>query len=100
MFKLMYDGGSRGFHMTFGNGYTASVQFGAGNYGDNYNANRGRYEGGDVPNSSTQAEMAVWKPNGDFVQMDGGTDVYGYIDADEVLKIMNWAAAQPKDEAV
>ena len=28
--------GNRGFHMTFENGYTVSVQFGKGNYCDNY----------------------------------------------------------------
>ena len=28
--------GNRGFHMTFENGYTVSVQFGPGNYCDNY----------------------------------------------------------------
>ena len=28
--------GNRGFQMTFENGYTVSVQFGPGNYCDNY----------------------------------------------------------------
>ena len=28
----------KGFHMTFSNGYTASVQWGAGNYCDNYHS--------------------------------------------------------------
>ena len=31
---------NKGFHLTFKNGVTISVQFGIGNYGDNYNLNQ------------------------------------------------------------
>lgn len=80
----------KGFHMTFENGYTVSVQFGYGNYSAN------RYDckyGEDVPPSKT-AEFAAWDANNNWVRFDGeNDDVIGYITADEVLRRMNEVAA-------
>lgn len=54
----------KGFHMTFANGLTASVQWGAGNYCDN------QYDGDfsfRTPVASTNAEVAVIDRNGDLL---------------------------------
>jgi hypothetical protein len=94
----------KGFHMTFNNGYGISVQFGWGNYSDNYDAqpsdvldfiallresniNLGR-EG------SNTAEIAILTPNGDLLDMqdEWGDDVKGYVEPNEILKWMNYTS--------
>lgn len=79
----------KGFHMTFANGYTVSVQFGYGNY----SANRDECKyGEDAPNSET-AEFAAWNKDG-WVRFDGEyDDVIGYLTADQVLARINEVAA-------
>jgi hypothetical protein len=66
-----------GFHMTFKNGYTMSVQFGKGNYSD-----RGK----------TTAEIAAWGPDRVWVKLSEHDDVRGWCSPDEVLEIMNQIA--------
>ena len=68
-----------GFHMTFKNGYTMSVQFGKTNYSD-----------GGV----TTAEVAAWGPDGEWVKLCEYDDVKGWCSPDEVLKIMNMVASK------
>lgn len=79
---------NKGFQITFDNGYTVSVQFGPGNYGSNYNldfmANMNK------PQSATLVETALIAPNGDFVAYEG-EDVQGYVNADGVLELLNYA---------
>ena len=65
-----------GFHMTFKNGYTMSVQFGKNSYSD----------GGE-----TTAEVAVWGPGG-WVKLSEHDDVRGWCSPDDVLEIMNQIA--------
>jgi hypothetical protein len=65
-----------GFHMTFKNGYTMSVQFGKNNYSD----------GGE-----TTAEIAAWGPGG-WVKLSEHDDVRGWCSPDEVLEVMNQIA--------
>jgi len=52
----------KGFHMTFPNGLTVSVQWGAGNYCDNYSD----YSCSKDATSDT-AEVAVIGPHGEFI---------------------------------
>jgi len=66
-----------GFHMTFKNGYTMSVQFGKGNYSD----------GGE-----TTAEIAAWGPDRKWVKLSEHDDVRGWCSPDEVLEVMNQIA--------
>lgn len=66
-----------GFKMTFANGYTVSVAFGDGNYG----------------NGEATAEVGAWDADGNWVQLGDGNDVVGWQTADEVLAIMNKIAA-------
>jgi hypothetical protein len=66
-----------GFHMTFENGYTISVQFSKTNYSD----------GGE-----TTAEVAAWGPDRKWVQLSEHDDVRGWCSPNEVLEIMNQIA--------
>lgn len=65
MFKIT---GNKGFHMTFANGWTVSVQFGAINYCENHErwpvidlAERGE---------SVDAEIAAWNRDGDWYDFE------------------------------
>lgn len=74
--------GNKGFHITFKNGYTASVQWGPGNYCDNYNLN---YKA-DVPPSSN-AEIAFWGPDGKMIEFEeSGDTVKGHVTPDELVQ--------------
>ena len=66
-----------GFHMTFGNGYTISVQFSKTNYSD----------GGE-----TTAEVAAWDSDRKWVKLNEHDDVQGWCSPNEVLEIMNQIA--------
>jgi len=84
MFQITHN---KGFQMTFANGYTISVQFGNGNYCDN------RYYGnplsGDqsVPPSSN-AEVAVWDKDGNWVQLRPDGDEIGWQTPDDVAALI------------
>ena len=95
MFKIC---DNKGFHVTFDNGFTVSVQFGPGNYGDNYNMRIGDRECREAREGykSSRAETAVWGPDGNFIAWDPDShEVQGYNDSAYVLKLLNWAASQP-----
>jgi hypothetical protein len=83
MFKITQ---GKGFHMTFANGWTVSVQWGAGNYSDHNSAL-------DTPNAalgakgSATAEIAAWDKDGKWFNF-GHDEVRGYVRADEVLAFM------------
>ena len=81
--------GGRGFHMTFANGYTVSVQFGR----ENYCANRDGKDGGKSPN----AEVAAWKTHGlgEWVKLGENDEVIGWQTPDQVLAIMTRIANLP-----
>ena len=82
MFKITE---GKGFHMTFKNGYTISVQFGTMNYCSNRSMEYGAVAG---PASET-AEIAAWDTRGlDYVFPDGDT-VKGWLTADDVNHWMN-----------
>jgi len=66
-----------GFHMTFENGYTISVQFSKTNYSD----------GGE-----TTAEVAAWDSDRKWVKLSAKDDVRGWCSPNEVLEIMNQIA--------
>ena len=88
MFKIT---DNKGFQITFPNGYTVSVQFGAGNYSDNYSLGIMEYYGKPVPPSST-AETALIGPDGEFVEYKGD-DVQGRQTPEDVLELLNYAAS-------
>ena len=86
----------KGFHITFENGYTLSVQFGTGNYCSvRYSAKWGDEKKVDMW-ESPNAEIAVIKPGGGFMGLEEfGLDytdadvVAGWQTPEEVLELMN-----------
>ena len=94
MFRIT---GEKGFHITFENGYTVSVQFGPGNYCDNYSRDIGREEEICGKDGSPNAECAVWAQDGKLIEYPGwnGDTVSNRSTPEEVLALLNWAAAQP-----
>ena len=80
--------GGRGFHMTFANGYTVSVQFGHGNYCENRYGNDG--------DKSANAEVAAWPDYvGGWVKLGDNDEVIGWQTPDQVLAIMTRIANLP-----
>lgn len=84
MFKVMYGEWHKGFHMSFENGWTVSVQIGKANYSDN-------------PCNSdqcTKAEIAAWDKNGVWHKFANGDTVSGWASADEVAEFIAMIAAK------
>lgn len=85
----------KGFHMTFANGWTVSVQWGAGNFGPNYNVRPDTYEellqahrklGAE---GAPVAEVACWKY--------GSEDIIGFeepMSPEQVVALMVELAAR------
>jgi len=103
MFKIT---SNKGFHITFKNGWTVSVQFGPGNYCDNYNRHIGQEEEACGKDGSQNAECAVWPKDGElypYPEWDG-ENVSNRSTPEEVLGLLNWANNQsnepiaPKDD--
>lgn len=70
---------TNGFHMTFANGWTVSVQFGKGNYISD-RGHRGQ---------SVDAEIAAWDADGKWYRFEDQDDnVKGWVKADEVADFM------------
>lgn len=86
----------KGFHMTFANGYTVSVQFGGGNYCDNYDDPISIDRSAQGAKGSRNAEVAVWASDGDLIDHPDfeGDTVGGRQSVAQVLQLMNWAATQ------
>lgn len=89
----------KGFHITFANGFTVSVQFGGGNYCDNYDDEIGSetYPASGEKGSSN-AECAVWGPDGGMINRWDGDSVSNRSSVADVLELLNWAASQPPTE--
>ena len=80
----------KGFHMTMENGYTVSVQWGWGNYIDGGRTMR------EDPESSPNAECAVWDASGKFTPPAGwDDDVKGWMTPEEVVALLVEVAGWP-----
>ena len=77
----------QGFHVTFENGWTVSVQFGAYNYRDGYPHIEREDEPEDGWESGT-AEVAAWPEGGDLIAMPEGDTVAGWQTPAQVLALM------------
>jgi len=83
---------NKGFTLSFNNGLTISIQFGAGNY---YNRNNMVY----IPKSemlediieSETAEIAIWDNEDNWFDF-GFDNVKGYLNANEVAEWINRVA--------
>lgn len=89
----------KGFHITFPNRLTVSVQFGPGNYCDNYYMGIGSGDEEAGERGSTTAEVAVIdNSNGKLLavpEFDGDTVGNRYT-PEQVLALLNWAASQER----
>lgn len=94
MFRIT-DG--KGFGIKFANGYTVSVQFGPGNYCENYHAKIGQEEKDCGRKGSIDAETAVISPQGELIETpySNGDTVSPRNTPDKVLELLNWAANLP-----
>ena len=86
----------KGFHVTFDNGYTVSVQFGPGNYGDNRYAPRGAERECGIMGSRT-AEVAVWDRLGTILFDDQLEK--GYVSPEDVAKLLYDISRLPERRA-
>ncbi len=84
----------KGFHISFENGYTVSVQFGKYNYCENRDRRDDAAKHGEE--GSCNAETAVWGPEGNllYINPDDSDSVQGWQTPEQVLKTLNWAASQ------
>jgi len=80
---------NRGFHLTFSNGWTISVQFGPFNYCEHYDKN--------CPNpmqqetwSSEDAEIAIWHSS----DLSIG-EVKGWCSVDDVASLITFLSSDP-----
>jgi hypothetical protein len=90
MFRIT---GGKGFHITFKNGYTVSVQFGPGNHCEHKDRDFGHDSSAVCgAEGSESAEIAVMDPNGDFISWKGD-DVLGWQSAEDLLNIMAMAVS-------
>jgi hypothetical protein len=91
----------KGFHMTFENGYTVSVQWGGGNYCDNYDEEIGGDRNAVGKKGCRDAEVAVWGQDGDLIDHPdfGGDTVGARFTVARVLELMIWAASQSQSGA-
>lgn len=94
----------KGFHMTFNNGLTVSVQWGAGNYCDNHFPEDMDFSFSKDAKSST-AEIAVfnggiWLNPCDFANHEIGGDgmVSGYLSPEDVADILFNTANMTEDK--
>ena len=85
----------KGFHMEFANGWMVSVQFGAGNYCQNRDAEFDN----DIATGrkgASNAECAVFSPDGEMAQLEGWDDtVKGWMSPDEIAELITWTQSQP-----
>jgi hypothetical protein len=84
----------KGFGITFANGWKVSVQWGPGNYGENYMGDFSEWMNKPCGSSYIQsrtAECAVFSPDGEFFPWWGkrNGDIKGYMTADEVAKLIS-----------
>jgi len=84
----MFNASGKGFSIKFENGWTASVQFGPGNYCDNKMVG---YH--DLPKhtSCANAEVAAWSKD-DVWHNFGDDTVKGWMSPADVLKFLNMVA--------
>lgn len=81
MFKSTHN---KGFGMSFQNGMTISVQYGYGNYCDNYKNEEAGYDKTGIIESS-DAEIAIWDKEGTWFNF-GHDTVKGNCSVDEVAQ--------------
>jgi len=87
MFKITE---AKGFQITFPNGNTVSVQWGAGNYCDNREPSVYHRVRTKENRESATAEVAAWNDSG-WYKLDDSDDVIGWQTPEQVMAILNKA---------
>jgi len=82
-----------GFHVTFANGWTVSVQWGPCTYSDNHDSMEFDVDK-RAPYKSTTAEVAVWGPDGILIEQLDGDTVASYQTPADVLGVLIATAAR------
>lgn len=88
--------GGKGFHILFENGWTASVQWGPGNYCDNKD-NRKLLNGEERECGAMgcgNAEIAAWPKDGSMIELKDGNTVLGWQTPAQVLAFLNDIASR------
>jgi hypothetical protein len=84
---------NKGFQMTFENGWTISVQWGARNYCENNNFqeyDRDEWTKRDPMYDCNNAEVAIWRKEDDkWYTFENGDTVKGWSTPDEVAELIN-----------
>ena len=83
-----------GFQLTLENGWTVSIQFGAGNYASNRNVAYDAARKEDYWESKT-AEIAAWHGASDNWYDFGNDEVKGWCRPNEVVQFLGIVAALP-----
>lgn len=78
----MFNTNETGFNVTFGNGWTVSVQWGRGTYCDNRHSV-------SMIDGSANAEIAAWDKDGVWHDF-GGEQVKGWQTPDEVARFISF----------
>jgi hypothetical protein len=86
----------RGFHITFPNGMTVSVQFGPYNYCPNREESFASDEEAGA-NGCDEAEVAVIRRDGTMLRLSEHDTVRGWVNPTGVLEIMKIAEKLPSD---
>ena len=88
-----------GFMLDFPNGWTASVQFGPGNYCSNRDSSRNPFSDHVQFLESNTAEIAAWRTEDreasntrGWYQFEDGQDVKGWQNIDSVIEFLNMVA--------
>ena len=90
---------NKGFHMTFDNNWSISVQIGAMNYCDNKAGLFEKYEDQAQyrPQECPNAEVAIFCPKGEFALTD---DVEGYLKPEVVAALIEFVACLESTDCV
>lgn len=90
--------GGKGFHMTFANGWSVSVQFGPSNYCEHKHDRSFR----SIPDGhhSMDAEVAVLRPDGKMARLGTGGTVQGWLSPDRVARLLTAVSSGTFVEAV
>ncbi len=86
----------KGFQMKFDNGYELSVQFGVHNYCERHSHNPDHFYTNDQYHelySSNDAEVAVFNPYDNFVQLSDYDAVVGHVTPDELARFIPLVAS-------
>ena len=84
-----------GFHITFENGWTVSVQFGPGNYCQHRDRHIGDENATCGKEGSQTAEVAYWPSGGDLQRVKADSEIVsGYQTPKQVLALLVKVAVQ------